>query len=104
MMPATDRQEALDYLTEPYEPVAQMTVELAGALGYIDDPDYLIVHPWGDESSAYLPFFIEPVLQCDRFGEFFYSFVSFDGQKQLCCGREMQVLVFRQPPLYFLYQ
>jgi len=85
-------QQALEQLTEGYASVAQMTIALADALGFIANPDYVVIIPDGDSTSAGLPFIIEP----KRTNTGHYEFSSYDATGFNFVPPNTQVLVYRE--------
>jgi hypothetical protein len=86
--------EALELLTEDYQPIAQMTIALAYQLDYIGHPEYAIVNPLGDDTSAGLPYFIEATHSTVGF-----QFLSYDTTWLITVPPDYQILVYRKPPL-----
>ncbi len=84
----------LAYLTEGYEPVAQMAIELARHLGYVGHADFVIINPIGDDTSAGSPYFAD-VTYNETDG---YQFMSYDASRLLTVNPNYQVLVYRKPP------
>jgi hypothetical protein len=87
-------QDALNTLTEGFKPVAQMKIALAEQLGFIADPDYILIAPHGDDSSAGLPFIIEPT----RNDSAQYEFLTYDAKDLTLVSPEYQVLVYQEAP------
>ena len=83
-------QTELDYLTEGYTSVAQMNINLAYDLGYITHPEYMLIAPYGDDSSAGLPFVIEPIPHANSR----FEFLSYDAQVYHIVEPDFQVLVY----------
>lgn len=89
---------ALNMLTEGYKPVAQMKIELADELGFISNPDYILILPNGDESSAGLPFII--TTRRNSFNH--YEFLPYNAQGLSLVSPDYQILVYQRatpPPL-----
>jgi hypothetical protein len=86
------RNEEIDFLTEGYESVAQMSVALAYELGYVGHPDYAIVNPRGDETSAGLPYFVDIT-----FDDKHIWYRAYDEKTLITIQQDFQVLVYFKP-------
>jgi hypothetical protein len=88
------RNEAIDLLTEGYESVAQMSIELAHKLGYTTDDNYAIVIAFGDPSSAGLPYFADVTCIGSQF-----QYSSYDAKTVITVNADFQVLVYHKPDI-----
>ncbi|MEL6527300.1 MAG: hypothetical protein AAFQ07_16475 [Chloroflexota bacterium] len=82
-------KSALHMLTDGYATIAQMPISLAQKLGYIDEPQFMVVTP-GDDTSAGLPYAIDAYqIHEDAFG-----FLSFNEYTHMQVPANHQVLVY----------